>query len=253
MDLSLLEKALKYKKVKSVEVIIPCYNEEETLLENIPVLCDYFQTAADYEWQLTIADNASTDKTEEVVKKLMKQFEHLRYVHFNRKGRGFALRQTFSLSQAEVVAYMDADLSTNYRYFNLLLESISCGFDIAIGSRLLHASQVKRKIKREFISRCYNLIIKAMFFNRFSDAQCGFKIMRTDVIKFLLPIIKNNNWFFDTELLLLAEHHNYQIFDVPVEWIDDLQTKVNIIPTVLEDLKGLLRVRFTLNRSKPGE
>jgi hypothetical protein len=149
-----------------------------------------------------------------------------------------------------VILYTDVDLSANLNYLKLLLDGISRGFDIAIGSRLMQRSRVKRRLNREIISRGYNFIVKVLFWNKFSDAQCGFKAIKTEVAKILIPLIKNNSWFFDTELLLLAEYNKYRIFEVPVEWIEDIKTKVNIPKTVVEDLMGLLRMRFTIHKKR---
>jgi hypothetical protein len=139
---------------------------------------------------------------------------------------------------------MDVDLSTNLRFFPILIHGLELGYDVAIGSRLLQASQTQRSRKREALSRVYNGLVKLLFRNRFSDAQCGFKAVRRTVAAALLPLVENRGWFFDTELLLQAERRGYKIFEVPVEWIEDLDTKVKIVPTIAEDLAGLLRVRL---------
>jgi hypothetical protein len=135
------------------------------------------------------------------------------------------------------------DLSTNLKFFPLLIHGITIGYDLATGSRLLQASHTKRSLKREVISRGYNCLVKALFWNRFSDAQCGFKAVRREVALRLMPHTQNTNWFFDTELMLLAEKHGFSIFEVPVDWIEDLDTRVKIVSTALEDVRGLLRMR----------
>ncbi len=143
---------------------------------------------------------------------------------------------------------MDVDLSTNLHYLKPLIEGIACGFDISIGSRLMQGSRVKRRLHREIFSRIYNFLIKLLFFTSFSDAQCGFKALRNDVAKHLVPLVKNNNWFFDTELLLWAEYNKYRILEIPIEWIEDIKTKVHIGKYILEDLAGLLRMRFSIHK-----
>jgi glycosyltransferase involved in cell wall biosynthesis len=191
-----------------------------------------------------IADNGSTDGTLAVAETLARTYSEVTVLHVPTKGRGGALRAAWSASRADVVSYMDVDLSTNLRFFPLLLHGIALGYDVAIGSRLLQASQTHRSPKREALSRVYNGLVKLLFLNRFSDAQCGFKAVRRVVAEQLLPLVENTHWFFDTELLLLAERRGYTIFEVPVEWIEDLDTRVKIVPTIVDDLRGLLRVRL---------
>jgi glycosyltransferase involved in cell wall biosynthesis len=165
-------------------------------------------------------------------------------MHLEEKGRGRALKAAWLASEADVVAYMDVDLSTNLWSFLPLVAPLATGHsDVAIGSRLLRGEMVTRQWKRELISRCYNLLIKAMFGNGFSDAQCGFKAIKRTVAKELLPWVEDDEWFFDTELLLLAEERGYRVSEVPVDWIEDLDSRVDIASTALEDVKGLLRVR----------
>lgn len=239
-----------YKKILSADIIIPVYNEEACLQKNVLILHGYLSKVADFSWNIIIADNASSDNTPKIAADLSAKYNGVKYMHIPVKGRGHALRAAFLKSGADIVCYMDVDLSTNIRYLKLLIEGIACGFDISIGSRLMQASRIKRSLGREIVSRIYNSIIKLLFFNKFSDAQCGFKAMRSEVARHLIPLVKNNNWFFDTELLLLAEYYKYRIFEVPVEWIEDMTTKVHITNTVIEDILGLLRMRFTIHKNK---
>ncbi len=230
----------------SVEIVVPVYNEEACLAASIERLRAHLVATCPQPWTITIADNASSDRTPAIAARLARD-PRIDFLRLERKGRGFALRTAFLRSRAAIVCYMDVDLSTNLRFFNLLLAGLACGFDIAIGSRLLRAAQVRqRRLYREVLSRGYNLLIKGLFWTGFSDAQCGFKGLRTEVARRLLPEVENENWFFDTELLLLAEHHGFRIFELPVEWTDDLDSRVNVLPTVLEDLQGLLRMRLRL-------
>ena len=238
------------KKAYRVDVVIPVYNEEGCLQKNVLSLYNYLKDTVSFDWNIIVADNSSTDKTPEIAKDLSGRYKEIIYAHVPKRGRGRALREMFLDSKADIVCYMDVDLSSNLRYFNLLIEGIVCGFDIAVGSRLMRASRTKRRLNREIISRIYNLLIRVLFWNSFSDAQCGFKALKTDVAKRIIPLIKNNNWFFDTELLLLAEYNRLRIFEVPVEWIQDIKTKVHITKTVLEDLLGLLRMRCSIHKKR---
>jgi len=233
-----------------VDIVIPVYNEERDLPKSIRTLSEFLAGVKTFESNIIIADNASTDRTWETAQALGKEFPGVTPFHIDQKGRGRALKAVWSQSKADVVSYMDVDLSTNIQFFPLLIHGITLGYDVAIGSRLLQASQTKRCFQREVVSRCYNLMIKALFWNRFSDAQCGFKAVRREVAQRLLPHIENNNWFFDTEMMLLAEKHDLKIFEVPVEWIEDLDTRVKIVRTATEDVKGLLRMRVAGFRQK---
>jgi len=235
-------------KAISVDVVVPVYNEESCLQRNVIILFDYLNKISDFSWKIIIADNASTDRTAEIAKELSLRYDKILYKHISVKGRGYALRETFLQSDTDIVCYMDVDLSTNLRYFKLLIEGVRCGYDASIGSRLMRGSRIKRRRIREIFSRIYNFLAKVLFLTKFSDAQCGFKAFKTDAAKQLLPFVKNNSWFFDTELLLLAEYNKYRIFEVPVEWIEDFKTKVKILRTILEDLAGLLRMRFTIHK-----
>jgi glycosyltransferase involved in cell wall biosynthesis len=228
----------------SVDVVIPVYNEQVALPMSIPTLCDYLGRYVPYRWTVTIADNASTDGTLAVANELAATLPGVRVLHLDRKGRGRALKQAWGSSQADIVAYMDVDLSTNLSSFMPLIAPLATGHsEVAIGSRLSAGAVVTRQWKREVISRTYNLMIKLSMRNRFSDAQCGFKALTRDAARELLPLVENGTWFFDTELLLLAEERGFRIHEVPVDWVEDLDTRVNIVSTVKEDVEGLLRVR----------
>jgi glycosyltransferase involved in cell wall biosynthesis len=231
--------------VTSVDVVVPVYNEERDLPKSIPVLRDFLAGAAfPYEWRIVIADNASTDSTPAVGRWLEDTHTGVQYVRIERKGRGFALKQIWAESDADVRSYMDVDLSTGLNAFPALIGAIvNDGYDIAVGSRLADGSRINRSLKRRILTRGYNTMIKAMFLTRFSDAQCGFKAISREAAQRILPLIEDNNWFFDTELLILAEKLGYRVKDVPVEWVEDPDTRVKIGATVMEDVRGLLRLR----------
>ena len=229
-----------------VDVVIPVYNEERALPQSIPEL-RAFLAGADfpYDWRIRIADNASIDNTPAVSRELEKQFPgEVEYVRIERKGRGFALKQVWGEGDAEVRTYMDVDLSTGLETFPALTKAVAeDGYGVAIGSRLMKGARVTRSLKRRILTSGYNTMIKGMFFTRFSDAQCGFKAISREVAERVLPRIENNNWFFDTELLILAEKMGYRIKDVPVRWVEDTDTRVKIGGTIMEDVRGLVRMR----------
>jgi len=230
-------------KIK-VLITVPVLNEEYDLEKNIKILADFSTKNFNYEWEIEIADNGSSDKTPEIGQKLANENNRIKYLRLEKRGRGLALKESWQKSNADILSYMDVDLSANIEAFPKLIEEIMKGADIAIGSRLSKFSRTKRQPKREIISRGYNLLIKLLFQNKFSDAQCGFKMIKREVAKALLPKIKDDSWFFNTELLFLAERCGYKISEVPVEWIEDLDSRVNILKTAIEDIKGLVRIKF---------
>ena len=228
----------------TVDITIPVYNEQDALPESIRLLHRFLEENLKNPWRITIADNASTDATRSISQLLSQDYSRVSYLYVPQKGRGRALRAAWMDSTADFVGYMDVDLSTDLRHFPQLIAELESGNHIAIGSRLSKSSQVTRGLKREFISRSYNLLIKSMFFTPFPDAQCGFKALHRRTAAALVPSIRNNNWFFDTELLILAAKRGYRIKSIPVKWDDDPNSSVNVASTATEDIKGLLRLRF---------
>ncbi|MCA2220556.1 bifunctional glycosyltransferase family 2/GtrA family protein [Nonomuraea aurantiaca] len=236
-------------KTRLVEVVVPVYNEQRALRDSIGRLHAYLSGTFPYDYRITIADNASTDNTWQLAIELAAELPHVRAVHLDGKGRGRALRQVWSDSDADVVSYMDVDLSTDLDAFLPLVAPLLSGHsDLAIGTRLARTSRVVRGPKREFISRSYNLLLHSVMGAKFSDAQCGFKAVRTEIAQALLPAVEDEQWFFDTELLLLAERHGLRIHEVPVDWVDDPDSRVDVFQTAMDDLRGLVRVaRKTLS------
>ncbi len=229
----------------SVDVVIPVYNEEDALPVSIPRLCAFLRDNLPNPWRVTIADNASIDGTRRVSEFLCRTLPAVHYLYLPEKGRGRALRAAWLGSECDIVSYMDVDLSTVLSHFLQLVGELESGSDIAIGSRLSQGSKVtQRSFKREFTSRSYNKLIWSMFFVGFPDAQCGFKAMTRQAAQAIIPSVQNDNWFFDTELLIIAEKRGYRIGVVPVDWEDDPTSTVNVVKTATEDIKGLLRLRF---------
>jgi glycosyltransferase involved in cell wall biosynthesis len=230
--------------LQSVEIVVPVHNEEATLGHNVEALLDHLRRAFPFRFRITIADNASLDGTPRVAAALAEAHGEVAMQRLEEKGRGRALRAAWLASDADVVSYMDVDLSTNLESFLPLVAPILSGHsELAIGTRSNHSAHVRRQLKREVLSRGYNGLVRALFRARFSDAQCGFKAVRTDVARRLLPLVADESWFFDTELLLLAERNGLRIHEVPVDWIEDLDSRVDLAPTIAGDLRGLWRVR----------
>ncbi|WP_396454713.1 glycosyltransferase, partial [Actinomadura sp.] len=226
-----------------VEVVVPVHNEERVLAAGVERLHAYLAATFPYPFRITVADNASTDATWPAAEDLAARLPHVRAVRLEDKGRGRALRHVWGASDADVVAYMDADLSTDLDAFLPLVAPLISGHsDLAIGSRLTRGSAVVRGPRREIISRCYNLLLRTALAARFTDAQCGFKAARTETVQALLPAVQDEAWFFDTELLLLAERNGLRIHEVPVDWVDDPDSRVDVLRTALDDLRGMARV-----------
>lgn len=234
-----------------VDIVVPVLNEEKILQSSIETLDEYMMENLPYRYQITIADNGSQDKTLEIANSLAQNHQSVRVVRLAERGRGRALKQVWQSSQADILTYMDVDLSTSLDNFPPMIQPLVAGeAGVAIGSRLMKKSKTSRGFKREFISRCYNKIIKLTSRTKFSDAQCGFKAIRRDVAKRFLPKIKDNEWFFDTELLIKTERAGIPIHEQPVTWIEDTDSRVKIVKTAVDDLKGLHRVNKELdNRS----
>jgi glycosyltransferase involved in cell wall biosynthesis len=236
----------------SVEVVIPVYNEEHVLTQSIDTLHGFLSANLPHIWRIVVADNASTDGTLAVAEGLAKEHPEVTPFHIPQKGRGRALRATWLASEADVLTYMDVDLSTDLEFFPPLVAAIADeGYDVAIGSRLKKGAQTTRSFRREFISRTYNVLIRGLMRTHFIDAQCGFKAISRQAAQEIIPHIENEEWFFDTEMLILAEKGGYRIKEIPVRWREDPDTRVNIRKTVMEDLRGLRRMRFTKIPKKP--
>ncbi|HZD96923.1 MAG TPA: dolichyl-phosphate beta-glucosyltransferase, partial [Micromonosporaceae bacterium] len=230
-----------------LDVVVPVYNEEVDLGPCVRRLHGYLAATFPYAFRITIADNASTDATPYVAEQLALALPYVAVVRIPAKGRGRALRTVWAGSPAPVLAYMDVDLSTDLAALLPLVAPLISGHsDVAIGTRLARGSRVVRGPKREIISRCYNLVLRGALAVRFSDAQCGFKAIRSDVAARLLPFVEDGGWFFDTELLVLAQRAGLRIHEVPVDWIDDADSRVDVLPTAIEDLKGVWRVGRSL-------
>ena len=226
-----------------MELVIPVRDEERELARSVRRLDAYLHDRFPFSTQITIADNGSTDRTWPEALALASDLDLVRAVRLDRPGRGGALRSVWSQSDAAVLGYMDVDLSTDLNALLPLLAPLLSGHsDVAIGTRLAAGARVVRGPRREIISRCYNLLLHASLGTRFSDAQCGFKAIRADIARVLLPLTADAGWFFDTELLVLAERAGLRIHEVPVDWIDDADSRVNVVATAAADLRGIVRL-----------
>ena len=233
-----------------VDVVIPCYNEVKVLEQSVLTTLGLFEQNPQYDWRLVIADNGSNDGTSELARELDARHERVKALVLEVKGRGLALREAWLSSDAAVVSYMDVDLSTDINHLPELVTMVADrGCDVAIGTRLAKGSKTDRQLKREITSRGYVALIRMTFPRlKISDAQCGFKALNRKALQETVPYIENRMWFFDTELLVLAHQAGLKICELPVRWVEDKDTKVKIVSTAVEDIRGLARMRFRRKR-----
>jgi putative flippase GtrA len=232
-----------------LDIVVPVFNEEADLERSVRRLHAHLRETFPYPFRITVADNASTDETPRIAARLAAELPEARWLRLPEKGRGGALQAAWSASGAPVLAYVDVDLSTDLTALLPLVAPLISGHsDVAIGTRLARGSRVVRGPKREVISRCYNVLLRSALAVGFSDAQCGFKAVRRDVAERLLPLVKDSGWFFDTELLVIAERAGLRIHEVPVDWVDDPDSRVDLLATALADLRGIARIGRDLAR-----
>lgn len=233
------------ERMANVDVVIPVYNEERALPVSVPRVLQWFDAHPEHHWRIVIADNASVDRTPEVARALEAAHPgRVVALHIPVKGRGIALRTAWLTAEADVVAYMDVDLSTDLEHLPALVDPIAAGaVDVAYGTRLHPDAETDRSFKREFISRAYVLILRVLAGLRVTDAQCGFKAMSRAAARALVPLVRDNAWFFDSELLLVAQENGFRLREVPVRWEEDPDTRVRIVRTAIEDLRGIWRLK----------
>jgi glycosyltransferase involved in cell wall biosynthesis len=232
----------------SVEITVPVYNEEKELEKNIVVLSDFCsKKLSNYDWHITIADNASKDNTPVIASTLIKKNPKILYSRLEQRGRGRAVKHVWSQSKCDYCVYMDLDLSTDLIHLPNILKKLEKGYDIAIGSRLANGARIEgRTFLRELTSRVLNFFFIQFFFHtHFTDAQCGFKGVTRNVVENLIPKVKDNEWFFDGELLIIAEKSGYKIYEEPVHWIDNPGSTVRLLSTIWGDLMSIKRLLLT--------
>ncbi len=232
--------------MKSVDLVIPCYNEERTLASSVDTLRAWCGEHLQYRWRIVVADNASTDTTLAVARRLATEDpDGIAVLHLDRKGRGRALKRAWLESRADAMCYMDVDLSTDLAMISPLLSGVlEEGYDVAYGSRVSRGSDIERSLKREINSRGYIAFIKLLFWTKFADAQCGFKAIGRDTAQQLLPHVEDGEWFFDTELLVMAEKGGWKLKEVPVRWVEDPDSRVNFPQDVIKMARQLIKLRF---------
>jgi glycosyltransferase involved in cell wall biosynthesis len=242
---------MRYKHQFSLAIVIPVHNGAGALASSLCKLSAFLDSAFSWTFEIILAENGSIDDTLEVALELGALHHSVKVIHLAERGRGRALKAAWNTCRCDILAYVDVDLSSDLNAIPKLITALARGeYDLATGSRLLEASLTRRSLKREVISRAYNLLVKMVFRTHFSDAQCGFKAITKQAATDLLPLVEDNEWFFDTELMVLAEKLGYRIFDLPVKWAENPRSTVNIWRTVLQDLSGIIRLRRSLSRKR---
>ena len=232
-----------------VDLVLPVYNEQAILRRSAETVLEWTATHPEHEWRIVIANNASTDRTLEIARELEGELEGehagaVAALHVPVKGRGIALRVAWLTSPAEVLAYMDVDLSTDLDHVPALVDPIAAGeVDLAYGTRLHRDAQTERGFKRELTSRAYVLLLQRLGRLHVSDAQCGFKAISREAAHALVPLVEDTGWFFDSELLLIAQENGYRLHEVPVRWVEDRDSRVAMLDTAVKDLRGIWRMR----------
>jgi len=207
-------------------------------------LHDHLQRHPEHQYEIVIGNNGSTDHTAEVAEALAKKYAGLRVCHFAVKGRGGVLREIWGRGGADIFIYMDVDLSTDLEAMPKMIASLAAEkFDLVTGTRLHRDSMTKRSLRRELISRSYNYLVRLTFSTQLTDLQCGFKGFSKEAVAYLLPLVEDRGFFFDTEILLLAEKRGYRILDLPVTWVENTDSRVKILRTAWVDVMGLIRLR----------
>ena len=235
-------------KKSTVEIVLPAYNEGKELEKSIKKLSDFCEeNLSNYEWHITIADNASTDNTPIITATIAKKNHKVSLFRLEEKGRGRAVKRAWSQSGSDYCVYMDVDLSTDLIHLPKLLKVLENGYDIAIGSRLTKNARVEgRTMLREITSRALNVVfIQLLFQTKFTDAQCGFKAVTKKVVDQLIPKILENDWFFDGELLITAEKSGYKIYEEPVHLVDNPGSTVRLLSTIWGDVRVIWRLLQT--------
>jgi glycosyltransferase involved in cell wall biosynthesis len=230
--------------IPTVELTLPVYNEEHVLTESVETIINTFRDKMKYPYQVVIADNGSTDRTPEIARNLAGQYENVSYISLPRKGRGYALTSAWDATRADIVSYMDIDLSTDLNQYPELIDSVANGYDMAVGVRMHPEARVQRSFKRNVTSRCYAFLLRFFLGFRIVDAQCGFKAVKRKVYQKLVPSVKDREWFFDTEILFHAQKDEMKVKELPVRWIEDKQTKVKIISVSLRYILKTVQLKM---------
>ena len=231
-----------------IEITIPTYNEGKIIEKNIDKLFNFLDNSK-LDYNVTIANNASKDNTLIIAKKLARKYKKLIVYHTDKPGRGNALKEVWKKSKADILCYMDADLSTDLPHLNSMVELFP-KYDIVLGNRLSKYSRTNRRIYRTLLSKGYNKIAKYILRIKTNDLQCGFKGIKKKVFMDIVNYTSDDNWFFDSQLIVWGEKKGYKIAEIPIKWIERKASKVKIRSTVTNYLKNLWKLRKELGKNK---
>jgi len=234
----------------NISIAVPTFNEEKIIEQRINQLFDFCENnLKKYKWRIIVADNGSTDRTIKIIRKQKQKYSKLEYFHLKKLGKGLAIKKAWQDYLADVNIFMDADLATELKFTIPLINGITEEkYDLTIGSRYHKQSKCKRSLIRSMCSKFYNFILKIFFNIKLTDTHCGFKALSKSAVQRIIPKIKNNGLFFDTELLVLARYYNLKIKEMPVNWEDknERKTKIKIIKTGLKYLKEIIKLKYRL-------
>lgn len=242
------------QKPFTILIAFPVYNEDAIINKSIKTLRDFCEkNFSDYNWKIIISDNNSTDRTAEMAKKIEKESNNRVFYQFIRqKGKGLAIRESWKSFDADFYVFMDADLATDLSALPVLIKELENGNDLVIGSRFAKNASVKRSFVRKITSKIFSLITRLMFGLKIKDYPCGFKGVNKNVIKNILPEIKNNQFFFDTELVIRSAKKGLKIKEIPVTWQDrdknKSKSRVSILKVTMEYLRELNKLKIELIR-----
>lgn len=236
-----------------IEIVIPVLNEEKSLRHQVLYLKDYLTTQKDQAntFVLTIADNGSTDCSPLIGTEIANSIEGVKYLKIDRRGVGLALKRSWLGSDADIIGFMDLDFATDLKHLEQCWEILKQKeFDIVCGTRNRKNSHViNRSFKRTLISRIFNILIKTIFRTKFTDGMCGFKFLKRESLSIILENgIGFDDWFFSTELLIVGEYMNLNIYDLPVTWTDDRDSKVKIFELTKMYLIDIIRLKWMLRK-----
>ena len=232
-----------------VSLVLPAYNEADRIGKTINQTSKALKEITS-SFEIIIAEDGSSDGTDKIASKLAEKYNYVRHLHSDsRLGKGRALTRAFKSAHGEVICFVDVDLATDMKHFKELIEAISLeGYDFAIGSRMMPQSKVKRPLKRSVASQGFNFLVRTLLHSNLYDHQCGFKAFKKDSLFNLIDKVKNENWFFDTELLVLAQHKGYKIKEFPVVWTHGGPTKVNLRTDILDMGSQIFHLWWSLNK-----
>lgn len=236
-----------------VVIVIPVLNEERVLRSSVDALVTCTRRhLSDHVCDVLISDNGSTDATHVLGAELADMYEEVQYMRIPSRGKGLAIRTAWDSVEADAYVFMDVDLSTDLEALPHLLSGIASGADIVVGSRFHPKSSVSRSRMRHLLSHGYRLWLKSVLRPDFSDAPCGFKAVTPKVVRTVMNAVKDDGWFFDTELLVRGEHSGFSISEIPVKWTDSSdqarRSKVKVAGLVFDYMKKTLRLRRDLAR-----